>query len=115
MVAGSVGAELVEHGRLPAFGLPAVVGQLHGGKSGTVADAVDAYRQHGRVVTAETADAAREQLVADWWQTVDQLAADQALMVALRRADARATGSCACARIGRWGGQRHPRHHHPSP
>lgn len=62
-------------------------GALEQLRHGHVADAIDAYRAHGRIVTAATADAAREQLVSDWWHTVDTLAADQAIMVALRRAD----------------------------
>jgi conjugative relaxase-like TrwC/TraI family protein len=49
--------------------------------------AVAAYRQHGRIVTADTAEAVREQLVTDWWDTYRQAGGSQTVMVALRRAD----------------------------
>lgn len=46
---------------------------------------VDAYGRHGRIVARPTAQAAREQLVEDWWKAVEN---DQdALMLAHRRAD----------------------------
>ncbi len=56
-------------------------------RDGDVGRAVDQYREHGRVVTGETAEAVREQLVSDWWQTRQHLAADQTIMVAVRRSD----------------------------
>ena len=48
--------------------------------------AIVAYRRHGRIVTADTPDALRERLVADWWDTHRQ-PDTRAIMVALRRAD----------------------------
>jgi len=56
-------------------------------RTGDVDRAIDAYAQHGRVITADTAEAIREQLVSDWWATRHGLAADSAIMVAVRRAD----------------------------
>jgi Ti-type conjugative transfer relaxase TraA len=56
-------------------------------RTGDVDRAIDAYAQHGRIVTADTAEAVREQLVADWWATRHGLDADAAIMVAVRRAD----------------------------
>ena len=55
-------------------------------RDGDPSDAVDAYRRHGRVVLADTADATREQLVADWWHARTTLGLD-GIMVAARRAD----------------------------
>jgi hypothetical protein len=49
--------------------------------------AVAAYRQHGRIITADTAEAVREQLVTDWWDTYRQAGAKHTVMVALRRGD----------------------------
>ncbi|MDP8960365.1 MAG: AAA family ATPase, partial [Actinomycetota bacterium] len=57
-------------------------------RHGDPAQAVSAYQAHGRIVTADTAEAVREQLVADWWHAYDQVGATSAAMVALRRADA---------------------------
>ncbi len=56
-------------------------------RHGDPAQAVSAYQAHGRIVTADTAEAVREQLVADWWHAYDQVGATSAAMVALRRAD----------------------------
>jgi len=44
-----------------------------------------AYHQHGRIVAAPTADAARAALVDDWWSATER--GEQALMIAHRRAD----------------------------
>ncbi|MDP8961936.1 MAG: relaxase domain-containing protein [Actinomycetota bacterium] len=55
-------------------------------RHGDPAQAITAYQAHGRIVTADTAEALREQLVADWWHTYDQLGATSAVMVALRQA-----------------------------
>ena len=54
---------------------------------GDVDRAIDTYGKHGRIVTADTAEAVREQLVADWWATRHGLETDAAIMVAVRRAD----------------------------
>lgn len=56
-------------------------------RTGDVDRAIDAYDGHGRIVTADTAEGVREQLVADWWAARDGLDADAAIMVAVRRAD----------------------------
>jgi len=56
-------------------------------RTGNVDRAIDAYTEQGRIVTAETAEAVREQLVADWWATRHGLDADGVIMVAVRRAD----------------------------
>ena len=55
-------------------------------RHGDLATAIDAYRTHGRLVTADTADAVREQLVGDWWHASVEHGAD-AIMVAARRSD----------------------------
>ena len=44
-----------------------------------------AYYDHGRIVAAPTADAARAALVDDWWAATER--GEQALMIAHRRAD----------------------------
>jgi Ti-type conjugative transfer relaxase TraA len=43
------------------------------------------YHDHGRLVAAPTAEAARDALVEDWWQAHQR--GEQALMIALRRSD----------------------------
>jgi conjugative relaxase-like TrwC/TraI family protein len=52
-------------------------------RAGTVAHAITAYAQAGRITLAQTADAARQTLVDDWW-TARQTGASAA-MYALRR------------------------------
>lgn len=56
-------------------------------RHGDPADAIATYRRHGRIVPADTAEAAREQLVADWWDAYQHDEFTSAVMVALRRAD----------------------------
>ncbi len=56
-------------------------------RHGDIDTALDAYRDHGRIVTATDAEALRERLVTDWWDTVDQLGSTSTIMVALRRVD----------------------------
>ena len=56
-------------------------------RHGDIDTALDAYRDHGRIVTASDAEGLRERLVADWWDTVDQLGSHSTVMVALRRVD----------------------------
>ncbi len=81
--------------RLPAVELTHNRRQQHRWEQGALDElrhgdpeaAVAAYRQHGRIVTADTAEAVREQLVTDWWHTYRQAGGSQAVMVALRRAD----------------------------
>jgi conjugative relaxase-like TrwC/TraI family protein len=54
-------------------------------RAGQVTDALDAYLAHDRVVSAPTADQARETLVADWWAA--GIAGETTLMMAVRHAD----------------------------
>jgi hypothetical protein len=68
-------------------------------RDGDVERAVDQHRQQGRLVTGETAEAIREQLVTDWWQARRHLTADQAIMVALRRSDVEDLNQRARARL----------------
>src|SRR5690606_3209316 len=53
--------------------------------------ALDAYAEHGRVVTGDAAEAVRERLVADWWTAHTEADADRpgdvGVMVAVRRSD----------------------------
>jgi Ti-type conjugative transfer relaxase TraA len=56
-------------------------------RHGDIDDALDAYRDHGRIVTATDAEALRERLVTDWWDTYDRLGSTSTIMVALRRSD----------------------------
>ncbi|MBS3942001.1 MAG: relaxase domain-containing protein [Actinobacteria bacterium] len=55
-------------------------------RHGDLTAAVDAYRTHGRLVVADTADHLREQLVGDWWHANAEHGTD-AVMVAARRTD----------------------------
>ncbi|MDP8932132.1 MAG: relaxase domain-containing protein [Actinomycetota bacterium] len=81
--------------RLPAVELthnrrqtqPWEVAALDQLRHGDPNQAITAYQAHGRIITADTTEALREQLVADWWDTYDQLGATSAVMVALRRSD----------------------------
>ncbi len=56
-------------------------------RHGDPTSAIDAYAQHGRVAAGESAEAVREELVADWWQAFHRAGATSAVMVALRQAD----------------------------
>jgi conjugative relaxase-like TrwC/TraI family protein len=55
-------------------------------RHGDVHAAVDAYRQHGRIISADSADALRERLVGDWWHHTRTEGGDT-IMIALRRTD----------------------------
>jgi ATP-dependent exoDNAse (exonuclease V) alpha subunit len=66
---------------------PWEIGALDQLRHGDPADALAAYHQHGRVVTADTAEALREQLVSDWWHAHHQVGATDAVMIALRQTD----------------------------
>lgn len=55
-------------------------------RDGNPQQAIDAYREHGRIHTADTSEAAREQLVTDWWDTF-QDQPGRAIMIGLRRAE----------------------------
>jgi conjugative relaxase-like TrwC/TraI family protein len=55
------------------------------------------YHDHGRLVAAPTAEAARDALVEDWWQAYQR--GDQALMIALRRSDVTDLNDRARARL----------------
>ncbi len=54
-------------------------------RDGKPADWADAYVDHARVKTAETAPAVREQLVDDWWASAEREV--DARMIAMRRTD----------------------------
>ena len=54
-------------------------------RAGSVPAAVDAYLSHGRISLASTAEAAREQMVTDWWMARN--GGEAVAMYALRRAD----------------------------
>lgn len=54
-------------------------------RHGSVHVALEAYRQHGRLVTGTRADAVRARLVRDWWQGRGQ--GGDGVMVALRQVD----------------------------
>jgi conjugative relaxase-like TrwC/TraI family protein len=56
-------------------------------RAGRPAEAIRDYVAHGRVSTADTADAVREQLVGDWWSARAEHGRDAAVMVAARTAD----------------------------
>ena len=54
-------------------------------RNGDVEHFARAYHEHGRIVAAPTADAARVALVDDWWAATER--GDRALMLAYRRTD----------------------------
>lgn len=54
-------------------------------RDGRAGDALDAYHEHGRVHTGETAAGVRSQLVADWWTSRGR--GEPGVMLALRRSD----------------------------
>jgi Ti-type conjugative transfer relaxase TraA len=54
-------------------------------RAGRVDAALDAYAEHGRVVTGPTAEQTRETLVADWWAA--RTAGETVLMLAARHTD----------------------------
>lgn len=54
-------------------------------RDGTTADFAEAYVDHGRIETADTAPALRQKLTLDWWEA-KRTGAD-ARMIAMRRAD----------------------------
>jgi hypothetical protein len=60
--------------------------------------AVDAYRTHGRIVTAETPDDLRERLVDDWWDTARHDLAGS-IMIGLCRGDVADLNHRARARL----------------
>jgi conjugative relaxase-like TrwC/TraI family protein len=60
----------------------AALGEL---RAGSVPAAIDAYRRAGRITLAPSAETAREQLVADWWNAYRQ--GQDAGMYALHRSD----------------------------
>jgi ATP-dependent exoDNAse (exonuclease V) alpha subunit len=55
-------------------------------REGRAQEAVDVYLAHGRIHLARDIDAAKDRLVADWWQALGEGA--DALMIAATRADA---------------------------
>jgi conjugative relaxase-like TrwC/TraI family protein len=56
-------------------------------RDGSIADALAAYRDHGRLTVAATADAVRELLVDGWWDAAQRQGAAAGVMVALRVAE----------------------------
>ena len=74
-------------------------------RDGHIPDAIGAYLQHGRITATDTAEAAREALVADWWDAFAQHG-PRAVMIGLRRAEvddlnrrARARLTAACFNV----------------
>ncbi len=64
-------------------------------REGSVAPAVHAYVDHGRVTLAGTIDEARQRLIDDWWAVHNQ---HTTAILAVRRADVRALNEMAQAR-----------------
>ncbi|MDP8931637.1 MAG: relaxase domain-containing protein [Actinomycetota bacterium] len=56
-------------------------------RHGDPANALNLYEQHGRIATADTAEALRERLASDWWDSYDIAGGTDAVMVALRQVD----------------------------
>lgn len=56
-------------------------------RHGDPSAAVAAYHDHGRVVVADTADAARDRLAADWWAAYRHEGPEAGVMIAARRSD----------------------------
>jgi hypothetical protein len=80
--------------RLPAIELTDNRRQSHGWEQAALDElrhgdpdaALAAYRRHGRIRTADTAEAVRDRLVDDWWTTAKENLPGS-LMIALRRDD----------------------------
>ncbi|TVP65415.1 MAG: hypothetical protein EA340_12585, partial [Nitriliruptor sp.] len=80
--------------RLPAIELTHNRRQQHGWEQAALDElrhgdpdvALAAYRQHGRIRTADTAQQLRDRLITDWWSTAKENLAGS-LMIALRRDD----------------------------
>jgi Ti-type conjugative transfer relaxase TraA len=80
--------------RLPVIELTDNRRQTHGWEQaaldelrhGDPAAALDTYRTHGRIITADIPDDLRERLVDDWWDTARSDPAES-IMIGLRRAD----------------------------
>ncbi len=80
--------------RLPAIELTHNRRQAHGWEQAALDDlrhgdpdvALAAYRSHGRIRTADTAEQLRDRLVTDWWGTAKENLSGS-LMIALRRDD----------------------------
>ncbi len=62
-------------------------------RQGRAAEAVQAYRDHGRLFAARGADETRDRLVADWWESYSQ--GVTAVMIAARRSDVAALNEAA--------------------
>lgn len=50
-------------------------------------NALAAYTENDRIITAEPADEVRERLVGDWWLAREEHGAESGIMIAARRAD----------------------------
>ncbi|MDE0803662.1 MAG: AAA family ATPase [Acidimicrobiales bacterium] len=66
-------------------------------RSGDLDVALAAYRDHGRIITADTATEVRQQIVADWWAAT--LAGEHAQMIAARWIDVDQLNAIARARM----------------
>jgi hypothetical protein len=75
--------ELTDNRRQAHTWEQAALDELRHGDPGT---ALAAYRQHGRIHTADTAEAVRHRLVDDWWTTASR-DLPGSIMIALRRDD----------------------------
>ncbi len=68
-------------------------------RHGDVATAVAAYQRAGRITLADSAEAARGQLVADWAHAYETMGGEPGVMVALRRTDVADLNARARARL----------------
>ena len=54
---------------------------------GDPSNAINAYNEHDRIVTADNVEALRDRLVGDWWSAHVEHGADNAVIIAARRSD----------------------------
>ncbi|MHB1534752.1 MAG: MobF family relaxase [Acidimicrobiales bacterium] len=86
--------ELVDNRRQAQAWERAALGEL---RSGSVPEAVAAYTRAGRITLTKSAEAARQAMVADWWDA--QRGGANAVMYALRRADVEDLNARARSRL----------------
>lgn len=72
-------------------------------RDGEPAHALQAYATHGRVTTADSLEALREQLVDDWWHTTQTHGPHTGVMIALRVTDIDALNHHARRRLANAG------------
>jgi Ti-type conjugative transfer relaxase TraA len=77
-------AELTENRRQHAGWERAALNEL---RSGDPSNAINAYNEHDRIVTADNAETLRDRLVEDWCHARAEHGADSVLMIAARRSD----------------------------